>query len=123
MSVANQRIVKIHKANKQKDPFLSLNLDIMTAAYKDLGNAYTFYLYICLCGNADNHNFEFSPQYMKDRYGLPISTTHDQFKRLIEKGYLIPKNEGSNIYDFYAEPEHLKSANKMRNFPERFDFN
>lgn len=111
MTVPNQRIIKIHKDNLQKDPFVTLNLDIMGTVYKDLGNGYTFYFYLCLCGNADGFNLEFSPQYFKDRFGLPISTTHDQFKKLVEKKYLIPKNENSNIYDFYYIPEHLKSEN------------
>lgn len=111
MTVANQRIIKIHKENQQKDPFVALNLDTMACVYNDLGSAYAFYFYLCLCGNADGFNLEFSPQYFKDRFGLPISTTHDQFKKLVEKKYLIPKNEKSNIYDFYYLPEHLKSEN------------
>ena len=111
MTVPNQKIVVIHKANKQKDPFVSLNLDTMGAVYKDLGNGYTFYFYLCLCGNADGFNLEFSPQHFKDRFGLPISTTHDQFKKLEAKGYLVRKNENSNIYDFYSEPERLKQKN------------
>ena len=119
MTVRNQRIIKIHKSNKQNDPFVSLNLDTMANVYKDLGNAYAFYFYLCLCGNADGFNLEFSPQHFKDRFGLPISTTHDQFKKLVEKKYLIPKNENSNIYDFYYEPEHLKEENQA-NPPFRF---
>ena len=109
MTVPNQKIIKIHKPNTQKDPFVCLNLDIMGKVYKDLaGNGYTFYFYLCLCGNMDGFSLEFSPQYFKDRFGLPISTTHDQFKKLVTKGYLVQKNENSNVYDFYYEPEHLK---------------
>ena len=107
MTVPNQRIIKIHKDNKQKDPFVSLNLDTIASVYKDLGSAYAFYFYLCLCGNADGFSLEFSPQYFKDRFGLPISTTHDQFKKLLAKGYLVQKKENSNIYDFYYKPEHL----------------
>ena len=109
MTVPNQKIIKIHKSNIQKDPFVSLNLDVMGKVYQDLGcNAYTFYLYLCLCGNMDGFSLDFSPQYFKNRFGLPISTTHDQFKKLVAKGYLVQKNENSNVYDFYYEPEHLK---------------
>ena len=108
MSVPNQRIVKVHKDNTQKEPFLSLNIELMAAVYSDLGNAYTFYLHLCLCCNTDNYQFEFSPQHFKNKYNLPVSTTNDKFKELVEKGYLVPIKEGSNIYNFYSEPAHLK---------------
>jgi hypothetical protein len=121
MTVPNQRIIKIHKDNQQKDPFVALNLDTMASVYNDLGSAYAFYFYLCLCGNADGFNLEFSPQHFKDRYGLPISTTHDQFKKLVEKKYLIPKQENSNIYDFYYIPEHLKDQENQTQPPFRFE--
>ena len=52
MTVANQKIIKIHKDNQQKDPFVALNLDTMASVYNDFGSAYAFYFYLCLCGNA-----------------------------------------------------------------------
>jgi len=88
MSVPNQRIVLINKDNQQKCPFVCLNLDIVGAVYKDLKSAHCFYLYLCLCGNENKRKLEFSPQYYKEKFGLPISTTQDQFKKLQAKGYL-----------------------------------
>ncbi len=75
----------------------------MKETYKYLGNAYTFYLYLCLCANADNYQFEFSPQQIEQQFGLPYNTVRDNIKRLIDKGFLVPIKEGSNIYDFYGE--------------------
>ena len=110
MSVPNQRIVLINKDNQQKAPFVCLNLDVVGMVYKDLKGAHAFYLYLCLCGNENKRKLEFSPQYYKDKFGLPISTTQDQFKKLQAKGYLVPIKEGSNHYNFYAEPPHITEA-------------
>ena len=120
MSVPNQKVVFIHKANQQKAPFVTLNLEVMSAVYKELG--YTaFYLYLILCGNADGFRFEFSPQAILNNFGMPVSTTNDQVKKLIAKGFLIQRAEGSNLYDFYAEPEWLK-AKLTPVQPPAFDF-
>ena len=124
MSFPNQKIIKIHKENKQKEPFVSLNVQTMTAAYKDL-NATAFYLYLCLCCNKDGFQLEFSPANIATNFGMPDSTVRDQFKKLVEKKYLVPIQKGSNIYNFYAEPPHLieiKAKEKERLQHEAFYF-
>jgi DNA-binding IclR family transcriptional regulator len=47
---------------------------------------------------------EYSPKAIHAEMGMPESTCRDQFKVLVEKGYLVPKHEGSNIFDFYEKP-------------------
>ena len=112
MTVPNQNVIYIHKDNLQKDPFLSLNIETLQAVYKDLKNAYTFYLYICLCCNKDRYKLEFSPQHIETEFGMPKSTARDQFKKLVEKKYIVQYKENSNIYNFYAEPTHITKAKK-----------
>ena len=108
MTVPNQRLIYIHKDNKQKDPFVALNVDIMKTVYCDLKNAYTFYLYLCLCANRNGYKVEFSPKGIAVRFGLHENTARDHFKKLIQKGYLVPPAAGHNIYNFYAEPQNIK---------------
>lgn len=108
MSVPNQKIIYVHRKKKQSDPFVALNIDTMKAVYCDLKNAYTFYLYLCLCSNKDGYKLEYSPKGIAARFGMNENTARDQFKKLVEKGYLILLNEESNIYNFYAEPPHIK---------------
>ena len=69
----------------------------------------------------DNYVVEFSPTHIETKYGFPKSTARDHFNKLIEKGYLVRKNENSNMYDFYAEPENLKTQDNSV-LPTRFDF-
>ena len=42
--------------------------------------------------------------------GMPISTCKDQVKLLIAKGYLVPKREGSNVFDFFEIPKEKLKA-------------
>lgn len=112
MSVANQRIVQIHKSNRETQPFVSLNLQTMGAVYKVLG-AHAFFLYLILCGNANGYRTEFSPQNINKNFGMPVSTAQDQFKKLVEKKFLVQRAEGSNVYDFYAEPDFIKASKTL----------
>ena len=112
MTVPNQRLVRIHKDNKQKDPFLSININLLAAVYQDLKSAPSFFMYIYFCCNKDNFVVEFSPSHIENKFGFPKSTARDHFNKLIEKGYLVRKNENSNMYDFYAQPEHIKTQNE-----------
>lgn len=118
MTVPNQRIVKIHKENKQKAPFLSLSVNLMAAVYNDLKNASSFFLYVYFCCNTDNYCTEFSPAAISQKFGFPKSTARDHFNILVDKGYLVQRSEESNIYDFYSEPKHLKVSDE--NFLNEF---
>ena len=121
MTVPHQRLVRIHKDNKQQAPFLSISVNLLAAVYQDLKSAPSFFMYIYFCCNKDNFVVEFSPSHIENKFGFPKSTARDHFNKLIEKGYLVRKNENSNMYDFYAEPEHLKTQDKSV-LPTRFDF-
>ena len=121
MTVPHQRLVRIHKDNKQQAPFLSISVNLLAAVYQDLKSAPSFFMYIYFCCNKDNFVVEFSPSHIENKFGFPKSTARDHFNKLIEKGYLVRKNENSNMYDFYAEPEHLKTQDKSV-LPTLFDF-
>lgn len=123
MTVPFQRIVQIHKSNIQKEPFLSISRKTLAAAYNDLNNAYSFFMYIYFCCNADNFSLEFSPLAIENEFGFSKSTARDHFKKLVEKGYLVQQNPESNIFHFYAEPKHLKDAiEDTKNEPKEFKF-
>jgi hypothetical protein len=121
MTVPYQRLVRIHKNNKQKEPFLSISINLLAAVYQDLKSAPSFFIYIYFCCNKDKYVVEFSPSHIEKKFGFPKSTARDHFNKLIEKGYLVRKNEKSNMYDFYAEPQHLKIQTESV-LLERIDF-
>ena len=104
MSVPNQRIVKVHREMPGKEGnFLQIKKSNLYEAYRTL-NATALCLYLFLAGNKDGFNLEYSPKAIHAEMGMPESTCRDQFKVLVEKGYLVPKHEGSNIFDFYEKP-------------------
>ena len=83
--------------------FLLIKKSNLYEAYRTL-NATALCLYLFLAGNKDGYNLEYSPKAIHAEMGMPESTCRDQFKVLVEKGFLVPKHEGSNIFDFYETP-------------------
>ena len=60
-------------------------------------------LYLYLASNADGYNIALSPVAVRQAIGMARSTYHDQFHRLVDKGYLIPAS--GNTFEFYEVPQ------------------
>jgi len=106
----NVRMICIHRdmPKEQESNFLLIKKDNLFDAYRTLNAAATI-LYIYLAGNADGFNLAISPAAIYYEMGYPRSTCRTHINTLIKKGYLIPRSENSNIYDFYEKPQ--KGAN------------
>ena len=100
-TVPNQRVVTVHRERATSD-FLGIKNCIWQYAARDLG-AHSLMLYLYLASNADGYNLALSPAAVRQAIGMARSTYHDQFVRLVDKGYLVP-NSG-NGYDFYELPQ------------------
>ena len=98
----NQRMVRVHRERASAD-FLGIKNANWQAASRDLG-AHALQLYLYLASNANNFTVALSPQAVRQTIGMARSTYHDQFHILVDKGYLVPKHENSNIYDFFEKP-------------------
>lgn len=96
-TVPNQRTVRVHRERATSD-FLGIKNENWKAAFRDLG-PFTFALYLYFAANADNYNLAFSPAAVFDEMGMAPSTARDQFKKLIAKGYIVPRD--GNGYDFF----------------------
>ena len=108
ISFPHQRMVKVHR-EKAKSDFLGIKNENWKAASRDLG-PYALQLYLYLASNADNYTFALSPVAVRQAIGMARSTYHDQFHKLVDKGYLVPSH--GNTYDFYEVP---KSATQSQN--------
>ena len=97
----NQRLVKIHRESAKTD-FLGIKNENWQAASRDLG-AHALQLYLYLASNANNYTSALSPVAVRQAIGMARSTYHDQFHKLVDKGYLIPGT--GNTYDFYEVPQ------------------
>ena len=100
-TVQNQRIIHVHREKANKN-FIQLNKYNFTKAYRDMSNTpAALGLYIWLVGNKDGYTFEFSPQSIENQLGMAKTSCQGAFKKLVELGYLVQRNENSNQFDFY----------------------
>ena len=97
----NQRLVRVHRQRAAKD-FLGIKNENWMAASRILG-APALRLYLYLAANADNYTLALSPATITRDIGMARSTYGDQFKKLVNMGYLVPA--GGNTYDFYEVPQ------------------
>lgn len=113
MSYPNQRKIYIRKPLAPKAPFVGLNKNIMAAVYQDLKGV-AFYLYLCLLSNKENYGFDYSPAYLEKWFGLDEASARRAIKKLDEKGYIVPINENSRLYDFNYQPAHIQKIIEER---------
>ena len=102
-TVPNQKVVHVNRQKCDKN-FLQISKDNWYAANKDLG-PYGLQLYLYIAGNRDGFDFALSQEAAERDAGITKTTFHKYVKVLIEKGYLVPRKENSNIYDFYEVPK------------------
>ena len=100
-TVPNQRVIKIHREAAKSD-FLGIKNVNWQSAARDLG-AHAFLLYIYLASNADGYNLALSPVAVRQAIGMARSTYHDQFAKLVDKGYLVASS--GNTYNFFEVPQ------------------
>ena len=97
----NQRMIRIHREVAKTD-FLGIKNENWQAASRDLG-AHALQLYLYLAANANNYTTALSPVAVRQAIGMARSTYHDQFHKLVDKGYLVPGT--GNSFDFYEVPQ------------------
>lgn len=97
----NQRMVRVHRERAASD-FLGIKNENWQAASRDLG-AHALQLYLYLASNANNYTVALSPVAVRQAIGMARSTYHDQFHKLVDKGYLVPSH--GNTFEFYEVPQ------------------
>ena len=115
----NQRVVQIHR-EPAKTNFLGIKNETWQAAARDLG-AHACLLYLYLASNANDFKLALSPEAIRVAIGMPRSTYTDQFKKLIDKGYVVLR--AGNVYDFYEVPQPKTDTQSTKNrTPNVLDF-
>ena len=104
----NQRMVRVHRERASAD-FLGIKNANWQAASRDLG-AHALQLYLYLASNANNYTVALSPQAVRQTIGMARSTYHDQFHKLVDRGYLVPST--GNSFEFYEVPQAATHTQK-----------
>ena len=109
----NQKIVRINR-EKATSNFLGIKNENWYAASRNLG-ATALRLYLYLASNANGYNLALSPAAIQVDIGMPRSTYHDQFKALVDKGYLVETK--GNHFEFYEVPQTAADKTKEKALP------
>jgi len=117
-TVPNQRLITIHRERAASD-FLGIKNSNWQAAARDLG-AHALMLYLYFASNANGFTLALSPAAIERTVGMPPSTYRDQFKKLINRGYLVQRGD-SNTYDFYETPQRATRTTE-KNTADDYDF-
>ena len=126
-SVANQRFVKVNKASLDGN-YLGINNRVWRAASRDLGGT-GLILYLYFASNMNGYNFAFSPADVIRETGIGKTSVYKYFDIMIQKGYLVPIN--GNTYIFNEVPftetaertENLNTQNELNFEDSSFDKN
>ena len=105
VTVPNQRTVIVHRdpPSKNEGNFIQIKKSNLYNAYREL-NATCLVVYLYLAGNQEGYELALSPRAINQATGMSESTIRDQINKLINHRYLVPRHEGSSIYDFYETP-------------------
>lgn len=101
MSYSNQKIVRIGNREKRdaQHIYSTMNIEAMQEAMMELRGE-TFKLWCYLNKNQEGYQFELSQKECEKR-GIKKDVYYAAVKKLVELGYLVPIEEGSNIYVFF----------------------
>lgn len=96
-------MVHVHREHAAYD-FLGIKNENWQAAARDLGET-ALALYMYLASNRNDYEFALSQAAVTNAIGMKKSTYYDQFKKLVQKGYLI--NSHGNTYEFFEIPQSI----------------
>lgn len=103
MSVPNQKIVNIKQVKRNSENiYAMMNVEALQQAMIDLKEC-GLKMWLYFNKNQNNHGFELSKADC-EKWGIKKNSYYRGIDELIEKGYLKPIKEGSNIYNFYEKP-------------------
>lgn len=117
-SVENQRFVKVNKA-QLANSFLGINNNVWKAASRDLGGT-GLILYLYFASNMNGFKFAFSPADVIKETGIGKTSVYKYFDLMIKKGYLIPCNGNTYIFnevpvaDTAERTEKTASKNELK---------
>lgn len=119
-TVPNQKVVHVNRQKCDKN-FLQISKENWYAANKAL-SPYGLQLYLYIAGNKDGFDLALSQEAAEQEAGIKRTSFHKYVNLMIEKGYLVPRKENSNIFDFYEIPKREENKKavpscELKNLP------
>ena len=116
MSVPNQKRVIIGKRVKRNKSHLyaMMNIEALQEAIQNLKWS-SLKMWLYFNKNQDNYQFDLSVKACKD-WGIKKDSYYSGIAELIAKGYLVPIQEGSNVYVFFESANSEKQMSDYSKF-------
>ena len=119
-TVPNQKVVHVNRQKCDKN-FLQISKENWYAANKAL-SPYGLQLYLYIAGNKDGFDLALSQEAAEQEAGIKKTSFHKYVNLMIEKGYIVPRKENSNIFDFYEIPKREENKKavpscELKNLP------
>ena len=104
----NQRFINTlaagHEICDTEHLYLKQQKEAMFKAMKNLTPT-NFEVWLYIASQKKDYTFAFSPAAITKETGIKKSSLQEGIRVLIKEKYLIPRSEGSNIYEFYEVPK------------------
>ena len=104
----NQRFINTlaagHEICDTEHLYLKQQKEAMFRAMKNLTPT-NFEVWLYIASQKKDYTFAFSPAAITKETGIKKSSLQEGIRVLIKEKYLIPRSEGSNIYEFYEVPK------------------
>lgn len=101
-TVPNQRVITVNKEPTDKQHLYTVNnLAAVDEAARYLQSKAGFKLYYYIAKNQNNRQFALSSKDFCYWGGVGIAAYNTAFAELVEEGYLVPKEDGKNVFVFY----------------------
>lgn len=112
MTVPNQRKIIINKEETKGNLYYCIKMENLEKAMEKLKKPGAIKLYLYFSKNQPGYEWELSGKAFEEWGHVSGNTYSSAFAELVEKGYLVRKNEGSNVYYFYDNLERAEEEKK-----------
>ena len=100
----NQKVITVKKTDSDGNHIYGIfNLEACSLAAHELSDK-AFRLYVFLNLNQDGYTFAFSPARIEAQFGINEKRCRSAVNELIDKGYVIQRENGTNRYTFFELP-------------------
>lgn len=100
----NQKVITVKKTDSDGNHIYGIfNLEACSLAAHELSDK-AFRLYVFLNLNQDGYTFAFSPARIEAQFGINEKRCRSAVNELIDKGYVLQKEDGTNRYTFFELP-------------------
>ena len=112
----NQRYINVlkegHEVCDTEHLYLKQQKEAMFAAMKNLTPT-NFEVWLYLASQKKDYTFAFSPAAVTKETGIKKSSLQEGIRVLIKERYLIPRTEGSNVFEFYELPREAEAEEQI----------